>query len=129
MKADQAKDQYKAEQEREREQRFAAGASTDEMNAQKYDRRLRMNRKSAAASRVRRETYVENLEEQLMKYEEKVEALEEELRAQNAAKAILSDVNSNNEVVRSPFEFPELNPVVGELDIGNILSDDLFKEQ
>lgn len=43
--------------------------SDDESNAKKYERRLKMNRESAAASRVRREAYTKALEAELVNME------------------------------------------------------------
>lgn len=47
----------------------AIEGSDDESNAKKYARRLQMNRRSAAASRVRREAYTKALEAEVIKIE------------------------------------------------------------
>lgn len=58
-----------------------ADAHDDVSNAKKYERRLKMNRQSAAASRVRREAYTKALEAELVKMETAYKSLAVKLRA------------------------------------------------
>lgn len=63
----------------------------EKANAKKYERRLKMNRQSAAASRVRREAYIKALEAQLVRLEENQKILEEELHAERTENAQLKE--------------------------------------
>lgn len=81
------------------------GAPLDEEadKAGRYDRRLKMNRESAAASRVRREAYIKALEQQLLIEHEKYGSLRAEFDAERAAHSKLrSDVESARLLAAAP---------------------------
>lgn len=64
--------------------------SDDESNAKKYARRLQMNRRSAAASRVRREAYTKALEAEIIKIENDYNIAMEHLQEERARNSRLT---------------------------------------
>ena len=62
----------------------------EQSNAKKYERRLMMNRRSAAASRLRREAYTKALEVELLGAEEQLQLVLDELNREKERNKILS---------------------------------------
>lgn len=62
----------------------------EQSNAKKYERRLMMNRRSAAASRLRREAYTKALEVELLSAEEQLQFVLDELDREKERNKILS---------------------------------------
>lgn len=90
--AETVREQFKKRSRAQRQQRLADPASSEEAEkAGRYDRRLKMNRQSAAASRVRREAYIKALESVLVEEDNKHRALMAELEAERAAHRKLRD--------------------------------------
>lgn len=81
LEADEVRDRFKAQKQDPNEEEIDEEGSADVVKSLKYERRLKMNRRSAAASRVRREAYTKALEKYLGILENKTFVLQEELKA------------------------------------------------
>lgn len=87
--AEQVRESFKAKKAVVPEVETPQGASEEVANAHKYERRLKMNRQSAAASRVRRDAYIRALEKHLAALEAKYIDLQEEYEASKEQTAML----------------------------------------
>lgn len=84
--AERVRDNFQSEREKQLERDTASNdpifGNDEDSNARKYKRRLKLNRQSAAASRVRREAYTKALESEIVNmdstYKKIVQELEEE---------------------------------------------------
>lgn len=85
--AESVREKFKKRTKKERDEAKlnAVAVSEDADKAVRYDRRLQMNRQSAAASRVRREAYIKALEKVLVEEDAKHKQLEAELLAERTA--------------------------------------------
>lgn len=92
-------------------------------NAKKYERRLLMNRHSAAASRVRREAYTKALEAQLVEQEAILNATATALQAEKEKNRLLlvsgddhmeqsEDDNDDPELQHDPDHMFDVNPFI-----------------
>lgn len=90
----------------------AIEGNDDESNAKKYERRLKMNRKSAAASRVRREAYTKALEAEIVKMERDYNKVVRALRRERAecnrlTRLVTGSVHSDDSDID---ELPDIMP-------------------
>ncbi len=115
--AERVREEFKKKTSRSRRSSAAnkngAGPLDEEADkAGRYDRRLKMNRQSAAASRVRREAYIKALEQQLLLEHERFSTLRAEFDAERAAHSKLrSDVESARVLAAAPVQpKPALQP-------------------
>lgn len=74
----------------------------EESNAEKYERRLRMNRRSAAASRVKREAFTKALESELLLMEGDMQTLTEALEKQQQDNRKLNDTLAAQLAAQAP---------------------------
>lgn len=79
--ADEERERFKLENVGKIENEMANENGEEESYAVKYERRLKMNRRSAAASRIRKEAYVRSLEKHLSIKEKKFEIVQSKLQA------------------------------------------------
>ena len=86
------------------------------MNAQKYERRLKMNRRSAAASRVRRDAYIKSLEKHLDALDEKNRNMELGLVAAREETAQLRRMvpRQVRNVPEVPIPFPDIDAFLND---------------
>ncbi|PXF40609.1 hypothetical protein BWQ96_09672 [Gracilariopsis chorda] len=82
VQAERVRDQFKADKESEILQ---ARSEAGDSNAEKYERRLRLNRHSAAASRIRRDAYTKALEAELIKMERSFRAFVQQMNSPRCA--------------------------------------------
>lgn len=76
----------------------------DQVRAAKYERRLQMNRRSAAASRVRREAYIKILEKHMRILEERIFNMERQLEAARKENSFLKGlVRGHGQQASRPF--------------------------
>lgn len=93
--AETVRDSYRACKSDQQNLGDAIVGNDDECNAKKYERRLKMNRQSAAASRVRREAYTKALEAELVNMESSYKKLLTMLEAEQEKTRMLSQVQSH----------------------------------
>lgn len=100
------------------------GQGDDEAtNAKKYERRLLMNRHSAAASRVRREAYTKALEAQLVEQDAVLRATAKALEAEKEKNRLLL-VSSDADDAHMDND----DDVDDDSDAGSVLGDDHFDQ-
>lgn len=105
--AERVRDNFQAEREKQLGLDGAAAAAADEpitgndedSNARKYKRRLKLNRQSAAASRVRREAYTKALESEIINMDSTYRKIQHELeqeREENRRLRLYIDTQGGN---------------------------------
>ena len=99
----------------------------DAIDLAKHERRLKSNRRSAAASRIRRLAYIGSLEKHLVELEEKLKSLEKEVDVVRGENVFLKDFIHQNFYTVRPETYPELPPTFEGQD--EYVSENLMKEQ
>lgn len=82
--------------------------------SKRYDRRLLMNRRSAGASRVRKDVYLKSLEKHLVALDEKVNVMERELSAAKGENLVLRNSGVENVDVEGLALFPDIDEFLDE---------------
>jgi hypothetical protein len=94
--AEEVRDKFKAMKTSVEDMPTVTGEG-ESADAMRHKRRLQMNRRSAANSRLRRDAYVSALEKQLMKVEVEFRRMEAELRALQTGRTEESSLQENHE--------------------------------
>lgn len=80
--------------------------------AERYDRRTKLNRHSAAASRLRKEAYIQALEQQLLLHDDRNKQLESDLREERASRLKLQgDLESLESAANMVAPLVPMHPV------------------
>lgn len=93
--AEKVRAEFKRKEKQKREEKELPVVEGEIGKAERYDRRTKLNRQSAAASRIRKEAYIKALEQQLLLHDDKYKELERSLvEEQTAHSKLKQDVQT-----------------------------------